>query len=90
MGRSSRRARRAAGARLFRGVRRRRVGLWAQRKDLIVARIRQIGVDRILYGSDGAAGPGRSPREAWQSFTELPLSDAEIRTVAGNVAPYMR
>jgi uncharacterized protein len=66
------------------------VGLWAQRKDLIVARIRQIGVDRILYGSDGAAGPGRSPREAWQSFTELPLSDAEIRTVASNVAPYMR
>ena len=58
--------------------------------DLIVARIRQIGIDRILYGSDGAAGPGRSPREAWQSFTELPLSDAEIRTVAGNVAPYMR
>ena len=66
------------------------VGRWAQRKDLIVARIRQIGVDRILYGSDGAAGPGRSPREAWQSFTELPLTDAEIRTVAGNIAPYMR
>jgi predicted TIM-barrel fold metal-dependent hydrolase len=66
------------------------VGKWAERKDLIVARIRQIGVDRILYGSDGAAGPGRSPREAWQSFTELPLTDAEIRTVAGNVAPYMR
>jgi predicted TIM-barrel fold metal-dependent hydrolase len=66
------------------------VGAWRQRQDLIVARIRQIGVDRILYGSDGAAGPGRSPREAWRSFTELPLTDAEIRTVAGNVASYMR
>jgi predicted TIM-barrel fold metal-dependent hydrolase len=66
------------------------VGQWAERKDLIVSRIRQIGVDRILFGSDGASGPGRAPREAWQSFTELPLTDAEIRSVASNVAPYLR
>jgi predicted TIM-barrel fold metal-dependent hydrolase len=56
----------------------------------IVSRIRQIGVDRILYGSDGAAGPDRAPKAAWQSFTELPLKVAEIRAVAENVAPCMR
>jgi predicted TIM-barrel fold metal-dependent hydrolase len=66
------------------------VGQWHDRAGIIATRIRQLGVDRILYGSDGAAGPGRSPKEAWQSFTELPLSDAEIRAVAANVAPYMR
>ena len=52
------------------------VGDWRVKADKIVARIRQIGVSRILYGSDSAVGPGRKPAEAWASFRELPLTDA--------------
>ena len=51
----------------------------------IRARIRQIGLGRILYASDAP------PAEAWAAFrTKLGLNDEEIRTIAGNVAPYMR
>jgi predicted TIM-barrel fold metal-dependent hydrolase len=57
---------------------------------LIAKRIRQLGVDRILYGSDAAAGGNLPPRQGWAAFRQLPLSDAEFRTIANNVAPYMR
>jgi predicted TIM-barrel fold metal-dependent hydrolase len=50
----------------------------------IAARIRQIGLERMLYGSDAP------PAEAWEQFRKLPLTDAELRTIAGNVAPYLR
>lgn len=51
----------------------------------IRARIRQIGLGRILYASDAP------PAEAWEAFrTKLGLADEEIRTIASNVAPYMR
>lgn len=61
----------------------------AQRKERFVARMRQIGLNRILYGSDGAV-PGFGPREYWASFKTLPMTDAELRTIASNVAPYWR
>lgn len=60
-----------------------------ERKALLVTRIRQIGPDRILYGSDGAV-PGHGPREYWESLETLPLSASELRAIASNVAPYMR
>ena len=60
-----------------------------ERKSLMVSRIREIGLDRILYGSD-AATPGNGPRESWASFRTLPLTAAELRAIASNVAPYMR
>jgi predicted TIM-barrel fold metal-dependent hydrolase len=56
---------------------------------LIARRIRALGVERVLYGSD-AALPGNTPRECWEVLRSLPLSQAEFRTIAGNVAPYMR
>jgi predicted TIM-barrel fold metal-dependent hydrolase len=56
---------------------------------LIARRIRQLGVERVLYGSH-AAGPGTTPREGWAAFQTLPLSDAEFLTIAANVAPYLR
>lgn len=50
----------------------------------LVARIRMVGLDRILYGSD-AATPGRlAPREAWAAFRALPLSPDEVRRIAAN------
>jgi len=42
------------------------------------------------YGSDAAASPLAYPRAGWAAFQRLPLSDAEFRIIANNVAPYMR
>jgi predicted TIM-barrel fold metal-dependent hydrolase len=56
----------------------------------IAARIRQIGVDRVLYGSDAAASPATYPNAGWSAFQQLPLTPAEFRVIAANVAPYMR
>ncbi len=56
----------------------------------MVERIRKVGLDKILYGSD-AASPGQmKPREAWAAFRALPLTDAELKRIADNVAPYLR
>jgi uncharacterized protein len=57
---------------------------------LIARRIRQVGVDRILYGSDAAVGDNLRPREAWAAFRRLPLTDDEFARIAKNVAPYLR
>ena len=57
----------------------------------VADRMRQIGMSRILYGSDAPESEAKPPREAWALFrSALPLTDAEIRTIAGNVAPYLR
>jgi predicted TIM-barrel fold metal-dependent hydrolase len=66
------------------------LGDWKTHAALIVRRIREIGADRILYGSDGAGGANPAPNEAWAFFRELPLSEEEVRTIANNVAPYLR
>jgi predicted TIM-barrel fold metal-dependent hydrolase len=55
----------------------------------IVGRIRQLGVQRMLFGSD-APTPNNVPRLTWAAFRELSLTDAEFRTIENNVAPYMR
>jgi uncharacterized protein len=65
------------------------LGQWVDKASLIATRIRQLGVHRVLYGSDGTTDLLR-PREAWAAFRQLPLSDAEFRTIGSNVAPYMR
>ena len=57
---------------------------------LIASRIRQLGVQRVLYGSDAAGGGNLAPRESWVEFLRLPLTEAEFRTIATNVAPYMK
>jgi hypothetical protein len=57
---------------------------------LVARRIRQVGVDRILYGSDAAAGGNLRPREGWAAFRRLPLTEDEFERIASNVAPYLR
>jgi predicted TIM-barrel fold metal-dependent hydrolase len=58
---------------------------------LIAARLRQIGLQRILYGSDMAIGGNPTARQGWAAFRGmLPLTAAEFQTIASNVAPYMR
>lgn len=50
----------------------------------IVSGIRRIGLARILYASDAP------PTEAWKAFREkVPLTEAEFRQIANNVAPYL-
>lgn len=57
---------------------------------LLVKRLRQIGMDRILYGTDAAVGDNLRPRESWEAFRRLPLTEAEFARIAANVAPYLR
>jgi hypothetical protein len=57
---------------------------------LVARRIRQVGVERILYGSDAALGDNLRPREGWEAFGRLPLEDDEIAQIAGDLAPYLR
>ena len=65
------------------------IGAWtADRADEVAMRIRQLGLSRVLYGSDAAVATN-SPREAWEKFKTLPLSESEFSTIENNVAPYM-
>jgi predicted TIM-barrel fold metal-dependent hydrolase len=46
--------------------------------------MRTIGMERILFGSDGKV----SPQKAWQAFrAAVPLTESEFRTIAGNTLP---
>jgi len=62
----------------------------AEVSKLLVKMIRRIGVERILYGTDGAAGNNLHPRESWEAFTKIGLTGKEIKKIAGNIAPYLR
>ena len=66
------------------------IGAWTEdQADKVVMRIRQLGLRRILYGSDAPVATN-SPHEAWEKFKTLPLSEPELRTIDENVAPYMK
>lgn len=54
----------------------------------LVRRLRQLGLDRVLYGSD-ARGDSAAP-DGWEAFLRLPLEEAETARVARNVVPYLR
>jgi predicted TIM-barrel fold metal-dependent hydrolase len=56
----------------------------------ISARLRQLGVGRVLYGSDADGGGNPHPKELWAMFRKLDLSEAEFRTIARNLPPYIR
>lgn len=63
-------------------------GMPAAETELMAQRIRQVGIGRVLFGSDAAAGGNAEPRDAWAAFQRLPLTDEELAAVAGTVAPY--
>jgi predicted TIM-barrel fold metal-dependent hydrolase len=58
--------------------------------ELVARRIRQVGTERTLYGSDAAIGDNLRPQEGWAAFQGLPLHAAEFEQIASNVAPYFR
>jgi predicted TIM-barrel fold metal-dependent hydrolase len=62
----------------------------AERLALIARRLRQLGLQRIVYGSDAASGTNLPPREGWAAFRRLPLTEAEFQIIAATVPAYMR
>ena len=59
--------------------------------ELVARRIREIGVRRVLYGSDAATAGNLPPKQGWESFrTKTPLTDREFATIVKNVPPYAR
>ena len=63
-------------------------GMWEDKAGLIAKRIRQIGIQRVLYGSD-APTPDNLPKAALKRFHGLPLTQDEFRTIENNIAPYV-
>ncbi|MBS1830494.1 MAG: amidohydrolase family protein [Acidobacteria bacterium] len=65
------------------------LGDWnAGKAERVATRMRQLGLKRVLYGSDGAA-PGNYPADMYRRWRQLPLTEEEFRIVEGNVAPYL-
>jgi predicted TIM-barrel fold metal-dependent hydrolase len=64
------------------------LGEWENKKERIALRIRQVGVQRILFGSDGAWS-GFTLSNAIAAYDALPLTNEEFRTIDSNVPPYM-
>jgi predicted TIM-barrel fold metal-dependent hydrolase len=62
----------------------------SEMRELMAKRIREIGVERVLFGSDAATDASAEPRQAWQTFRRMPLTAAEFDRIAANVPPYMR
>ncbi|HVF15621.1 MAG TPA: amidohydrolase family protein [Steroidobacteraceae bacterium] len=57
----------------------------------LVERMRQIGFERLLYGSDGSQWNGVPPKQHWEEFSAcMPLTRDELGAIATNVAPYLR
>lgn len=64
--------------------------LSAERAQFVARHIREIGVSRILYGSDGGDPTDPPPKAAFQAFRKLPLTEAEFRAIESNAAPYLK
>jgi len=64
------------------------LGTWPAPAARVAERLRQIGLDRIVWGADGATS--FPPAAAWKGFSEIPLTPAELETIRTNVAPYLR
>jgi predicted TIM-barrel fold metal-dependent hydrolase len=64
-------------------------GAWEKQAALVAQRIRQIGTNRLVYGSD-AATADNAPKEALKQWHSLPLTQDEFRAIDNNVAPYVR
>lgn len=59
--------------------------------NLVAKRLRELGIQRVLFGSDYAPGGNNAePRDAWNAFRRLPLKEEEFKIIAGNIAPFMR
>jgi predicted TIM-barrel fold metal-dependent hydrolase len=64
--------------------------LTPERAQFVVKSIREIGLERILYGSDGGDPTDPPPKVQLEAFRKLPLTAAEFAAIEGNVAAYLR
>lgn len=63
----------------------------AEDVEFMTARMRQIGLGRLLYGSDAATGGNVSAAKYWRALRKKSgLTPSELQTIASNVAPYLR
>lgn len=60
--------------------------------ELVVKRLRQLGIHRILYGTDTAGTVNDRSKGTWdwEVFRKLSLNEEEFKNIADNIAPYMR
>lgn len=65
------------------------VGDWLPHAKSIANRLRELGLNRVLYGSDGAVGDEGSPKSRHESFRKLPMKDREFARIERNIAPYL-
>jgi predicted TIM-barrel fold metal-dependent hydrolase len=57
----------------------------------IARAIRRVGATRVFFGSDMPVGGNPPPAEGWAIFrAKVPLSPAEMRTIASNEPPYAK
>lgn len=61
-----------------------------ERARFVVKAIRDIGLARLVYGSDGGDPTDPPPKAMLEAFRKLPLTEAEFRAIESNVAPYLR
>lgn len=50
----------------------------------IAERLRALGMQRVIFGSDRSGTKNEAPGVAWASFRRLPLTEQEFAMVAGN------
>jgi predicted TIM-barrel fold metal-dependent hydrolase len=65
------------------------IGEWQPHAAAIVAKLRTLGMRRVLYGSDGAANPDGRPLKMVAALHELPLTATEFAIIDHNTAPYL-
>ena len=57
---------------------------------LVVQRLRQVGLKRVLYGSDLSV-PGGGVARGWEIFrTKLPLTETEVQVIVNNRTRFVR
>ena len=59
--------------------------------ELITRRLRELGLNRIVFGADTPAGTRPDPIAAWATIRRrLTLSEDELKVIAANLAPYLQ
>jgi predicted TIM-barrel fold metal-dependent hydrolase len=57
---------------------------WERWKDTVTQRMRELGLRRVLYGTDASGEGELSPLARWQAWRKYPLTDKEFRAIEQN------
>ena len=65
-------------------------GMWEDKAELLVTRIRQIGTNRLVYGSDAATADNKAEGRA-ETMAQSAIDPEGVHgAIDSNVAPYVR